>query len=262
MTFAEQKQQALGLIYSLALHAVLAFLLVFSIAPTMTKPLMGNTIQAQIVDLSTLKKLQQNRQKKPAKQKTPKPKPKPVSKPEPKPKPKPKPEPKPKPKPKPKLQPKPKPKPKPENAERLKKIEALRKQRQQLEQQAVKPNEPTVEEPTATEPPSQSQLGQTTAKPSAEDSLRAEYLAGIQAAVTRQWARPISTKAGLKCLIKVNQIPGGGVIDVAVGSPCNASAVVKNSIVNAVKKADPLPYQGFEQVFDRKLNFIFQYQGD
>ena len=105
-------------------------------------------------------------------------------------------------------------------------------------------------------------IGTQDGKVGQEPSLLNRYITAIQADVTRQWARPAGTPAGLKCQIKVNQIPGGGVINVTIGSPCNADTVVKNSIINAVKKADPLPYAGFESVFERRLNFIFQYQGD
>ena len=107
-------------------------------------------------------------------------------------------------------------------------------------------------------------IGTQDGKAGQEPSLLNHYISAIQADVTRQWARPAGTPAGLKCQIKVNQIPGGGVINVTIGSPCNANTVVKNSIINAVKKADPLPYAGFESVFDRQINFnfTFQYQGD
>ena len=92
--------------------------------------------------------------------------------------------------------------------------------------------------------------------------LLSQYADAIQSAVTNKWIHPEGTDAGLKCLIKVNQIPGGNVIDITTDTPCNASNEEKNSFIEAVIKADPLPYVGFESVFERRINFIFQYQGD
>lgn len=95
-----------------------------------------------------------------------------------------------------------------------------------------------------------------------ESRLLSQYAQVIQSAVTNQWLRPEGTDAGLKCLINVQQLPGGHVIDITTNSPCNANTEEKDSLINAVRKADPLPYAGYESVFTRRLNFTFQYQGD
>ncbi|MBC6941129.1 MAG: cell envelope integrity protein TolA [Xanthomonadales bacterium] len=94
----------------------------------------------------------------------------------------------------------------------------------------------------------------------ADDDLTARYQAAIQAAVTNNWNRPESAQAGLRCTINVAQIPGGEVISVSIGSPCNADDVTRNSLEQAVKRA-PLPYQGFEKVFQRNITFNFRYDG-
>lgn len=267
-TLSLKSDQAQGVMYSIGLHVGLVLLLVFASGqgPVITPP-KGVAIQAEIMDLDKLL----NNQNKP--QQKPQPKP-----PEPKP-PEPKPEP---PKHEPKVEPKvepPKPEPKPvekpvtkpqvdpdkrkEKTERQKRLEEIRQKRLEAEQQAnqkpvVQPQQNTEQTTEETTPPVGVANG-------AEDAKRTKltlYTAAIQAAVTRQWTRPSGTPAGLQCQIRVSQIPGGGVIDVSIGTPCNASAVARNSIINAVKKADPLPYKGFEDVFERRLNFIFQYQGD
>jgi len=259
----------LGLLYSLALHVGIVLLLMVSTQQTSISPPKGIAIQAEIMDLdeymNSLHKPKEN-------------KPKPVKKPPPKIQPKPEP-PKPEPKkpvvkkPDVKVEPKPVKKPviKPkvnevkreEKTERQKKLEEIRRKRQEAEAQVNKPLESTKEVETAAEQPDvKPAAGVANGAENVRRTQLTQYIGAIQSAVTRQWARPSGTPAGLQCQIKVNQIPGGGVIDVSIGSPCNASAVVRNSIINAVKKADPLPYTGFEQVFERRLNFIFQYQGD
>ena len=94
----------------------------------------------------------------------------------------------------------------------------------------------------------------------ADDDLAARYAAAIQASVTNNWNRPDSASAGLHCRINVTQIPGGDVISVSIGSPCNADDVTRNSLEQAVKRA-PLPYQGYEKVFQRNITFNFRYDG-
>lgn len=94
-----------------------------------------------------------------------------------------------------------------------------------------------------------------------DDDLAARYAAAIQSAVTNNWNRPDSANPGLRCSINIVQIPGGDVISVTVSSPCNADPVTRNSIEQAVMKAAPLPYQGYEKVFQRSIRFNFKYDG-
>lgn len=94
-----------------------------------------------------------------------------------------------------------------------------------------------------------------------DDDLAARYAAAIQAAVTQNWNRPDSATPGLRCSLNIVQIPGGDVISVTVGSPCNADGPTRNSIEQAVMKAAPLPYQGYEKVFQRAVKFNFRYDG-
>jgi len=94
-----------------------------------------------------------------------------------------------------------------------------------------------------------------------DNDLAARYAAAIQSAVTNNWNRPDSAVAGLRCTIVITQIPGGDLINVQVTSPCNADQVTRNSIESAVRKAAPLPYQGYEKVFQRSIRFNFRYDG-
>ena len=94
-----------------------------------------------------------------------------------------------------------------------------------------------------------------------DDDLAARYAAAIQSAVTNNWNRPDSASPGLRCTIVITQIPGGELLNVAVASPCNADQVTRNSIESAVRKAAPLPYQGYEKVFQRSIRFNFRYDG-
>ena len=94
-----------------------------------------------------------------------------------------------------------------------------------------------------------------------EDSLLGQYSALINQVVTQNWRRPANTPPGIKCELVVRQIPGGEVIGVSVGAFCNADPLTRQSIQDAVERASPLPYDGFESVFDSRLNFTFTYNG-
>jgi len=277
--FNPKSAQRTGLIYSVGLHLAVILLLMLSTQQNKITPPKGIAIQAEIMDLDAyMKSIKKTSQEKPKPEKKqiqqPKPEPKKAEpkKAEPK-----KTEPK-KPEPK-KTEPvikKPAEKPpikKPvvdttkrnEKTERQKKLEEIRRKRQAAEAEVK--TQPEIEQPEVKSNSEQTEtntppVGRPDGSDDPKTKLLGQYMVAIQSAVTRQWSRPSGTRAGLNCQIKVNQIPGGGVIDVSIGSPCNASAVVRNSIINAVKKADPLPYSGFEEVFERRLNFIFQYQGD
>lgn len=94
-----------------------------------------------------------------------------------------------------------------------------------------------------------------------DDSLQAQYFAAIQNAVTNNWQRPETTQPGVRCVLRIVQIPGGDVIGVQISSPCNADVMTRNSLEQAVKRAAPLPYKGYESVFTRDINFNFTYDG-
>ncbi|MBL8245881.1 MAG: cell envelope integrity protein TolA, partial [Rhodanobacteraceae bacterium] len=87
------------------------------------------------------------------------------------------------------------------------------------------------------------------------NDLLSQYAGLIQEVVTQNWRRPANTPTGIRCVLRVRQIPGGEVIGVTVGSPCNADPLIQQSIIDAVERASPLPYMGFESVFQPALNF-------
>ena len=89
-----------------------------------------------------------------------------------------------------------------------------------------------------------------------------EYYAAIQSQVTNNWYRPPTARPGLRCRLKIVQIPGGEVISAAISGKCNADEATRRSLVAAVERAGSLPYRGFEDVFEREIDFIFTYDDD
>jgi len=92
-------------------------------------------------------------------------------------------------------------------------------------------------------------------------TLREEYVATIRELVRRNWTRPPTTRPGVACRIRVVQIPGGEIIGAEIVSPCNADAATRRSITAAVQRVAFLPYQGYESVFAREIDFDFIYDG-
>jgi len=100
-----------------------------------------------------------------------------------------------------------------------------------------------------------------TAQTQALASERDQYMLTIQMTVTRNWRRPPTAQPGVRCVVSVHQIPGGEVISSDVANPCNADSATRCSIINAVRRSSPLPYHGFEKVFEREIRFNFSYDG-
>lgn len=108
--------------------------------------------------------------------------------------------------------------------------------------------------------------GPATAAPAApgqggtSNDLSAKYAAAIQQAVLSQWQRPDSVPLGQRCRLTIRQLPGGEVTEVEFSSGCPFDSGGRRSVEAAVLRAQPLPYRGFESVFQRTLNFNFEAQ--
>ncbi|MDQ3229079.1 MAG: cell envelope integrity protein TolA [Pseudomonadota bacterium] len=91
----------------------------------------------------------------------------------------------------------------------------------------------------------------------ANADLAGRYAAALSETIRRNWTRPENLPLGQRCRMTIRQLPGGEVIDVQVAPSCPYDDLGKRSIEAAVRKAEPLPYDGFEEVFNRTviLNF-------
>ena len=92
-----------------------------------------------------------------------------------------------------------------------------------------------------------------------DNSLLAQYQAAIQNAVTQNWLRP-DNMPNAPCVVHIVQLPGGDVMSAKVDASCPYDEAGKRSIENAVLRAQPLPYKGFESVFKRNIDFTFRPQ--
>jgi colicin import membrane protein len=84
----------------------------------------------------------------------------------------------------------------------------------------------------------------------------AQWQQALRAHIERQWRRPPGAAAGLRCVVLVDQVPGGEVVSVRMGE-CNGDEAVRQSIESAVYRASPLPPPPDPALFERRLELIF-----
>lgn len=85
----------------------------------------------------------------------------------------------------------------------------------------------------------------------------ASWYDALRAHIERQWRRPVSAKAGIRCVVLVDQVPGGEVVNARI-SECNADDAVRQSIEAAVFRASPLPPPPDPALFERRLELVFE----
>ena len=148
------------------------------------------------------------------------------------------------------------------------KLAELRKQREQAARQAdlaeqklrqLEQARQRQTAPAAAAPAAAASAG-TGGQGGNSQELTARYAAAIQQAVLGQWIRPDTVPLGQRCRVSIRQIPGGEVIDVEVQPGCPFDEAGRRSLEAAVLRAKPLPYRGFESVFQRNLTLNFEAQ--
>lgn len=93
-----------------------------------------------------------------------------------------------------------------------------------------------------------------------DPDLSARYAAAIQEAILRNWTRPENVPLGQRCQIRITQVRGGTVVKAEVAPSCPYDELGRRSVEAAVLKAQPLPYAGFEAVYQRNLILNFEAQ--
>jgi len=130
--------------------------------------------------------------------------------------------------------------------ERLKQLDARRKAEADAQRQAIA--EADMQRQMAAE----ARVGELA-------TLAQRYALEIQAQVTNNWLRPPTARPGLRCTLRIVQIPGGEIISATIAGSCNGDEATRRSLVAAVERAGSLPYRGFEEVFQREVTFNFKY---
>lgn len=151
--------------------------------------------------------------------------------------------------------------------ERLRQMAALRAQREELDtqtrmtQQRLEQLRDMAQRPPAPQPPaapSEARATPMAGNNGVDTSLLAVYRLAIENAVKNAWRRPETVQIGQACLVEITQIRGGQVISVRIASGCSYDVRGRESLERAVMAASPLPYEGFEGVFERKVPLNFR----
>ncbi|HVA54355.1 MAG TPA: cell envelope integrity protein TolA [Gammaproteobacteria bacterium] len=87
-------------------------------------------------------------------------------------------------------------------------------------------------------------------------SYNQQWAALITQKIENNWVKPPTAPDNLKCIVDVQQVPGGTVTNATVGV-CNGDDAVRQSIVNAVYQSSPLPPPPDPSIFDRSLTITF-----
>lgn len=84
-----------------------------------------------------------------------------------------------------------------------------------------------------------------------------DYAIAVRQKILRNWTAPASVEPGQRCRVVITQSPGGTVVSSQFGADCQFDIVGRESIERAVRKAQPLPYKGYEAVFQRTMSVDF-----
>lgn len=89
-------------------------------------------------------------------------------------------------------------------------------------------------------------------------ALAEAYRQALMQAIRSNWTQPDNVSSTQICKIVIRQIPPGEVIDAQVDPSCPYDEQGRRLVEAAVLKAQPLPFRGFEQVFNRTLILSFR----
>ena len=146
-------------------------------------------------------------------------------------------------------------------AERAERLAQIRREREQAQRQAQAAEARLREMARARAESASNAAAAATPRAGAggtSEDLTARYAAAIQQAVLNQWIRPDTIPVGQKCRLTIRQLPGGEVVEVSFTSGCPYDEAGRRSVEAAILRAQPLPYRGYESVFQRTLNFNFE----
>jgi colicin import membrane protein len=79
----------------------------------------------------------------------------------------------------------------------------------------------------------------------------------MHATANDNWNRGLAPEL-VRCTVRFTQLPGGDVTDDVEFMDCPYDAQARESVVRALLKT-PMPYSGFESVFQRKVILTFCY---
>lgn len=91
-----------------------------------------------------------------------------------------------------------------------------------------------------------------------DNSLLAQYRRAIEQTIEQRSHLTRDLRPGFLCWMRITQLPGGEIMDVTPLAKCNATPQERAELIDGIMRASPLPYSGFETVYDRLVDVPFQ----
>ena len=87
-----------------------------------------------------------------------------------------------------------------------------------------------------------------------------KYARAIYTAIQPRWedySYSNELEPGSSCATRIVQMPGGDVLSVDFFPDCDFNKAGRAAVVDAVRQSSPLPYRGFESVYQREIRIVF-----
>lgn len=95
----------------------------------------------------------------------------------------------------------------------------------------------------------------------AMEGSTSDYARALHAAIQQHWeaySYGSDIAPGTSCPVRILQRPGGSVASAEPLPDCSFNEAGRRSVAEAVQKASPLPYEGFESAFQAEFRMTFQ----
>ena len=92
------------------------------------------------------------------------------------------------------------------------------------------------------------------------EGARIEYIGQIKNKIERNWLRPPGSPMGLRCVVRIWQIPGGEVVQAEIMTS-SGNVAFDRSVEEAVLRSSPLPVPRDPALFERSIIISFEPEG-
>ena len=93
----------------------------------------------------------------------------------------------------------------------------------------------------------------------AEETVSTQYPIAISTVIQQQWERDSYSnllEPGSSCAVRIVQLRGGDIMSVDILPECDFPKEGQAAVVDAVRRAGPLPYNGFQSVYQREIRVV------
>lgn len=92
------------------------------------------------------------------------------------------------------------------------------------------------------------------------ESASNRYAKAIYLPIQSRWENysySSELKPDSSCAARITQMPGGDILNIDFSPDCEFNKAGRDAIVTAIRESAPLPYYGFESVYQRQIRIVF-----